>query len=67
MMTTDMTEHIRHSNLIEGVSGETELMQSLEAFLWLEQQSVLTEATVVTIHNIVMKNLLPPSQTWTLS
>jgi len=53
-------EHIRQSNLIEGVIDPKEIDQSMMAWRYIRDfQGPLTFEEVLTIHNMVMINLLP--------
>lgn len=56
-----MYEHIKHSNLIELVSGEDQIQKSLEAWQYLVGQPDLTEEVVLTTHRMIMEDLLIPA------
>ncbi len=56
---SDLTEHIRQSNLIEGVRGEKAVVESLEAWRYLAVQPAVTLDVVLECHRLVMRSLWP--------
>lgn len=54
-----MLNHIRQSNLIEGVDDPAQDQKSLEAWNYLIQRKTLTEDLILTVHRMVMEDLLP--------
>lgn len=54
MDETDMSDHIRQSNLIEGVDDRFEDRLSLEAWKWLVKQPRLSRQVVMQLHSMIM-------------
>jgi len=54
-----MMEHIRESNLIEGVNSRKADQHSLEAWLWLIKQKKINHDVIFEIHNMAIKALIP--------
>ena len=50
-----LMEHIKQSNLIEGVNSRKADKHSLEAWLWLEEQPKITHQNICGIHLRIMK------------
>lgn len=50
----NMREHIRHSNLIEGVTNPDEIDVSMNAWEYLLKRDFLTETVVLKVHDIIM-------------
>jgi len=55
-----MREHIKESNLIEGVDSRKSDGHSFAAWLWLTQQEELTHEVICGLHGMIMKGLLNP-------
>jgi fido (protein-threonine AMPylation protein) len=45
-----MKDHIRHSNLIEGIDDPAEDVRSLEAWEWLQEQRTLSQPVILELH-----------------
>lgn len=58
-MNDDLTEHIRQSNLIEGVTGEQAVAESLKAWRYLSAQQTLSLDVILECHRLVMLRLWP--------
>lgn len=50
-------EHIKQSNLIEGVRDSDEVDRSLVAWSYLREQEELTLEVVLEVHQLIMRNL----------
>ena len=57
-----MLEHIKQSNLIEGVNSRKADRHSLEAWLWLEKQPEITHELIWQIHRLIMRGLMNPDE-----
>ena len=56
-----MTEHIRESNLIESVTDEWEIQQSLEAWDYLIARKSMRLMPILKTHYLIGINLMPKS------
>lgn len=58
--TGDVTvEHIRHSNLIEGIADPVETEQSMIAWRFIKHKEVISLDILLQLHRLVMLNHLP--------
>jgi cell filamentation protein, protein adenylyltransferase len=53
------TEHIKNSNLIEGVTDPYEVIHSLRAWKYLRERGTINKGTILNLHYKIMVNLLP--------
>lgn len=51
-----MIDHIRESNLIEGIDDPKEDKQSMRAWEWLMQQEEIGRAELLHLHKLIVKN-----------
>lgn len=56
---TDMTEHIRQSNLIENIDDKRQDKRSLKAWEWLEKQEVISIPVLLELHAKITSTQLP--------
>lgn len=54
-----MHDHIRESNLIEGINDQNEDKLSLYAWHWLEKQNKISLPTMLELHRLITCNQLP--------
>lgn len=57
-----MREHIRHSNLIEGINDKREDELSMFAWLWLEKQERYNQPVLLELHRLITCKQLPRHQ-----
>lgn len=54
--------HIRQSNLIEGIDDPAEDKQSTKAWRYLEKQDHLSQPVLLELHRLITKNQLPEGE-----
>lgn len=59
---SDMKQHIRESNLIEGVDNPKEDRRSLWAWNWLIKQEAIVPSVILELHRKIMLKKLCPSE-----
>lgn len=52
----DYKEFLKQSNLIEGVKDKNSLRRAIEAWTYLQEQTVLTNDIVLNVHRILMQD-----------
>lgn len=57
-----MIDHIRHSNLIEGIDDPAEDARSLEAWDWLKDQKYLSQMVILELHRRITCGQLPEDE-----
>jgi fido (protein-threonine AMPylation protein) len=57
-----VNEHIRHSNLIEGIDSRAEDTRSRAAWQWLEKQTIIWPSTMLELHRRITVKQLPETQ-----
>lgn len=57
-----MEQHIRQSNLIEGIDSRHEDELSLYAWAWLCEQETISQPVVLELHRLITCNQLPKAE-----